>query len=293
MKNKTVIFNHIPKTAGLTLSDIMKKQYSNNRIFLTLDYNGKTWEGGRVQAIKYFIDLPDYRRNEFNLITGHSALELFNSVIDPIGLVMLREPVNRVLSLYSYMRKMKWHKFYDITNRYSLYECYKNKFHLEWNELYNGQFSSLVSTISKINFNSTNFFYDDFERIIVFLKEYCLVGLVEKFDESLNLFANYLNWNKSYYYSKINVTKDKPVIDPKTIEIVKYYNKDDIYLYNYFSNNFDNLMTNMDIKFKNNVQSFKSRNQLIMPLLLFNKQFNYYKRRLPQKFKTYFSKNPF
>ena len=138
-----------------------------------MDYNGKTWEGGRVQAIKYFIDLPDYRRNEFNLITGHSALELFNSVIDPIGLVMLREPVNRVLSLYSYMRKMKWHKFYDITNRYSLYECYKNKFHLEWNELYNGQFSSLVSTISKINFNSTNSFYDDFERIIVFLKEYC------------------------------------------------------------------------------------------------------------------------
>jgi len=287
MNNKTVIFNHIPKTAGLTLSEIMKKQYSTERTFSTLDYNGKNWEGGRRQAIKHFMDLPKFERFNFDFITGHSALELFNFVNNPIGLVMLRDPVDRVLSLYSYVRRMKWHKFYKIANQYSLYDCYKNKLHDEWDELYNGQFSSLVSTINKISFDSKIILNDDYERIKVFLKEYCLVGIVERFDESLNLFGEYLNWNKNLFYSKINVSNDKPVINPKTIEIIKKYNQNDINLYNYCSNNFDNLINSMDNKFIKKVQSFTSKNQLIMPLLVFNNQLNYYIRRIPTKLKSY------
>ena len=293
MINNTVIFNHIPKTAGLTLSDIMKKQYSINRRFSTLEFNGKNWEGGRGEAIKYFMELPDYKRYNFDLITGHSALKLFNFVQNPIGLIMLRDPVDRVLSLYSYVRRMKWHNFHKVANQYSLYDCYKNNLHLEWNELYNGQSSSLLSTIKNIKFDSTKILYNDIVQIKYFLKEYCLVGLVERFDESLILFGEYLHWNKNLFYSKINVSNDKPAINPKTIEIIKQYNEDDIYLYNYFLNNFDNLINSMDAKFKNKLKSFRSKNQLIMPLLLFKKQFNYYIRRIPQKFKSDFKINFF
>ena len=54
MDEKTVIFNHIPKNAGLTLSSILEKQYSKKRIFSTLG-----WKGGRNEAIDYFKRAKD------------------------------------------------------------------------------------------------------------------------------------------------------------------------------------------------------------------------------------------
>jgi hypothetical protein len=288
MTSKTVIFNHIPKTAGLTLSAIMNKQYSKDRVFSTLDLKGVNWKGGRREAIDYFKNLSNFEQNQFDLITGHSALELFNALEFPIVLIMLRYPVERVMSLYSYVRRKSWHEFYQVTNQYSLVECFENNIHNEWKELSNGQSSSLVNTINKITVDSIDSHIDNLEEVKLFLLKFCLVGLVEKFDESLVLFRERLSWKNNIYYHKINVSKKTPELNPETREIILEYNKDDLDLYNFAVQYFDDLVNSMEINFKEKVQIFKSRNKLVMPLLVLSNRLNYYVKRISERIKFKF-----
>jgi uncharacterized protein YeeX (DUF496 family) len=279
--NNTVIFNHIPKTAGLTLSAIIRKQYSKDREFSTLG-----WDGGRREAINYFKNISETKRNKFSLITGHSALELFNFVKSPIILIMLRHPVDRVISLYSYVKRKSWHKFYNITNQYSLSECYENNIHHDWKELSNGQSLSLISIINKINFDSNNCDIDNLEELKLFMERFCLVGLVEKFDESLILFRERLNWMNNIYYHKINVSREKPDLNPKIRQIILDYNKTDYELYNYTLQNFEDLVNSLNTNFNKRVESFKSKNEFLMPLMIFKNILNYYVRRISNQLKT-------
>tara|TARA_B100001971_G_C18151913_1_gene516326 strand:+ start:276 stop:1127 length:852 start_codon:yes stop_codon:yes gene_type:complete len=279
--NNTVIFNHIPKTAGLTLSAIIRKQYSKDREFSTLG-----WDGGRREAINYFKNISETKRNKFSLITGHSALELFNFVKSPIILIMLRHPVDRVISLYSYVKRKSWHKFYNITNQYSLSECYENNIHHDWKELSNGQSLSLISIINKIKFDSNNCDIDNLEELKLFMERFCLVGLVEKFDESLILFRERLNWMNNIYYHKINVSREKPDLNPKIRQIILDYNKTDYELYNYTLQNFEDLVNSLNTNFNKRVESFKSKNEFLMPLMIFKNKLNYYVRRISNQLKT-------
>ncbi len=281
MINNTVIFNHIPKTAGLTLSAIIRKQYSKDREFSTLG-----WDGGRREAINYFKNISETKRNKFSLITGHSALELFNFVKSPIILIMLRHPVDRVISLYSYVKRKSWHKFYNITNQYSLSECYENNIHHDWKELSNGQSLSLISIINKIKFDSNNCDIDNLEELKLFMERFCLVGLVEKFDESLILFRERLNWMNNIYYHKINVSREKPDLNPKIRQIILDYNKTDYELYNYTLQNFEDLVNSLNTNFNKRVESFKSKNEFLMPLMIFKNKLNYYVRRISNQLKT-------
>ena len=52
MDNRTIIFHHIPKTAGLTLNTIIQRQFSVKTIFSTLG-----WESGRKEAMSIFKNL--------------------------------------------------------------------------------------------------------------------------------------------------------------------------------------------------------------------------------------------
>tara|TARA_Y100000310_G_scaffold110691_1_gene109128 strand:+ start:768 stop:1619 length:852 start_codon:yes stop_codon:yes gene_type:complete len=278
MRNKTVIFNHIPKTAGLTLSAMLEKQYSKDRIFSTLG-----WEGGRREAIEYFKNLSESERNKYYSITGHSALELFNYIQYPLVLIMFRHPVDRVISLYSYVRRNTWHEFHKITNQYSLPECYDNKIHHQWKELSNGQSSSLVSAINKIRVDSIESNVDDLDKVKLFIKEFCLVGLLERFDESLIFFGESLGWEKNLYYYKINVSREKPDNNHKIKDIILKYNQVDYDLYNYSVQYFEDLVNSEDENFQEKLKSFQSKNGLVMPLLILNNKLNYYVRRTLKK----------
>jgi hypothetical protein len=279
MNNKTVIFNHIPKTAGLTLNSIIEKQYLDKRIFSTLD-----WKGGRREAIKYFKSLPESERMKYCLITGHSSLELFNYLRSPVVLVMFRNPVERVISLYSYVKRRPRHEFHTITNHYSLLECYEKNIQNEWKELSNGMSTSMAGLINKIRIDLIDENIDKLERTKYFLQKFCLVGLVEKFDESLVLFSEHLNWKNNLYYYKKNVSQGKIDQNEKLKEIILKYNKEDFDLYKFVENHFLNLVNNQNSKYQQRVKSFKLINEFSKPILLVkNKFYNYMSRY----YKTY------
>jgi len=62
MNNKTVIFNHIPKTAGLTLSEIMKNNIQLNEHFqhwTIMVKTGKEEEDKQSNILWIFLNLKD------------------------------------------------------------------------------------------------------------------------------------------------------------------------------------------------------------------------------------------
>jgi hypothetical protein len=88
-KYKRLCFLHIPKTAGTSISSILSRWYPENLIFQggnKLDYN------------KYCKD----EISEYRLYKGHIQFIYANPSLpsDTLFVTLLREPLERVISLY-------------------------------------------------------------------------------------------------------------------------------------------------------------------------------------------------
>ena len=96
MTREALIFLHIPKTAGTTLNRIIEWQYNPLSIF-TIDPH-------RIRAtVDRFKTLSEQRRRQLRVVRGHMPYGIHKFL--PQGgtyITMLREPVARVLSSYSF-----------------------------------------------------------------------------------------------------------------------------------------------------------------------------------------------
>ena len=91
---ETLIFLHIPKTAGSTLNFILDAHYTPENSFAT----SQTWlhpEG----SLDGFEMLTETERARIELLNGHMGLGLHRHLPQPARyLTVLRDPVERVLS---------------------------------------------------------------------------------------------------------------------------------------------------------------------------------------------------
>jgi hypothetical protein len=95
--NKTLLFLHIPKAAGTTLSRIAERHVPAGRQYLL---------GPRSQeAVQRFNEWPAARRARYRLISGHFPYGMHEQVPGPSRyMTMLREPIVRVLSFHAFVR---------------------------------------------------------------------------------------------------------------------------------------------------------------------------------------------
>lgn len=104
--NRKLIFIHIPKTGGKTLSRFLRNQYQS-KIHVNSPESKKIADlfDMEVQIVRKIIFM-DYLQNGYNFISGHIALfpefwemkEKFNYS----AIIMLRDPVDRYFSHYFY-----------------------------------------------------------------------------------------------------------------------------------------------------------------------------------------------
>src|SRR5438874_1730089 len=101
-RDEVLLFLHIPKTGGSTLSKILERQYPRAQT-LTLD----------DQKIAQFKTLPVAERGRYCLVKGHLHFGLHHFIPRPSTYItLLREPVERVLSFYHYARSTPDHYLY-------------------------------------------------------------------------------------------------------------------------------------------------------------------------------------
>lgn len=92
-----------------------------------------------------------------------------------------------------------------------------------------------------------------------------IVGLQEKFDETLILIRQNLGWKMPFYtkknMSKTNI-KNRKFKSNKAVEIIKYYNRLDMELHRYVSERFENFIHNQKVNFQLDLQIFKALNMI-------------------------------
>lgn len=94
LAGRTLVFLHIPKTAGQTIHHALARAVGGERHVspVRLNSQASAWEGRRMP--------PGYR-----LYSGHLDWHELDTLEDPFTFTVLREPRERIASFYFYLRK--------------------------------------------------------------------------------------------------------------------------------------------------------------------------------------------
>jgi hypothetical protein len=208
--NIELVFLHIPKTAGTSFSNILKQVYGSKSV-ARIDINKNEIIINENQSLNHKI-----LKRKIKVVHGHfSYKKLFESFVlsnDIPVVTWLRDPVERVISNYFYLKEKMLEKLNDK----------------------NGDFgfgNRMIKTIEEFALFERNQ-----NRMSKFLKgadisKMFYVGLVEDFETDLQELAKKLNWEK-YQQIKVNESNSKSFdIDEDTKDLIRKCNPEDVELY--------------------------------------------------------------
>ncbi|SDN60276.1 Sulfotransferase family protein [Paenibacillus sp. yr247] len=258
-QKEVILFIHIDKTAGQTLTKIIEDQYHISEVYkLKKPFTLETLlnEISKAKASKigcYFEHLEAYLNQvpkgdtNINCIYGHIYFGAHRFLNKPYTYItMLREPIDRVISHYYYLQGKNHFK----TNT-SFEDFISDNLNRNVQTQYiSGQFTPKdTPDIQKAKENIDKYF--------------SIVGITEMFDESLFLMKKQFGW-QDINYSKKNVTVNRPSRDQlskEIIDLVKRHNELDIELYDYARNMLEQKIHTLDDQSKQELHFFIQNQQ--------------------------------
>ncbi len=244
-----LIFLHLPKTAGSTLARVIERQYPAAAV-LSL-YDSATGEELRC--------VPEDRMRRVRVVMGHFYFGAHRFASRPARYVtVLRDPIERVISHYYYVRRDFTHYLHGVAQELSLADyvrsCNLAEPNNDQTRLLCGEYQGAIPTtcieamlpVAKAN-----------------LREHCaVVGLTEDFDRSLLLIKRWLGW-KYPFYERQNVTSGRPRradLPADTLRVLQEYNRLDIELYAYARALFQEQVSREGAWFERQLRAFKQLN---------------------------------
>lgn len=101
---RRLLFDHLPKCAGTTITAYLLLHYPRRHVFTT---NGQRPHN---LLVREFRSLSQTSRYHYHLVHGHLANELMDYVHpDTLALTVFREPIDRIISHYFYVKRDRRH----------------------------------------------------------------------------------------------------------------------------------------------------------------------------------------
>jgi hypothetical protein len=250
VQDRTIIFLHIPKTAGRTLHRIIARQVDPAALYAT-------WQSVS-QVADEFVALPAERKKQLRVISGHVRYGLHLHMPQrAVYITLLRDPVERVISHYYYVLRHPEHWLHDeiMSNQMSLKDYVTSGICIE---LENDQVR-LLSGVSE--WPATEAMLEQARQNMQ--KAFAFVGLSERFDESVILLQQMFGWNTPYYV-RANVGANRPrraTIPADTIAAIEAQNRLDAALYAYAREQFEELIRQQPESFHQEVARFRRQNR--------------------------------
>ena len=221
--DNAILFVHIPKNAGTTLASIIEYQYIDTYLYSML----------------WCDDLPAEEKERIILIKGHFHFGIHETLPHPkySYFIILRDPIDRVLSHYYYIKNTIQHQLHEEISNIDLLEFVSNpKYDIE---IYNLQTRYLIpdklQDLPKSEHNIIKYFSDlDFEVAKYnLINHFNFIGIAERFDESIILLNRIMNWNVKDYklQNKSSNRLSVSEVSNEVLEIIKKKNEYDIKIY--------------------------------------------------------------
>ena len=133
---ETVIFLHVPKTAGTTLNRLIEWEYPILQMY-SVDPVFSAW------SRKHLRKLSVRRLRQIRMLKGHMVFGMHEILPQPASYItVLRDPINRVLSAFYFMHNYRLHPYYwNFRRRYPTLDDFVHRsprkmsnarFWLEW-----------------------------------------------------------------------------------------------------------------------------------------------------------------
>lgn len=214
-KNETdsvAIFIDIPLTGGDAIHHIINNHYNINYLNF---------------GIYWSCDIPIEQKKRIEVIRGHENFGIHKCLPHKkyTYMTMLRDPIERVISTFYYIRATKECIEHDLFNQITLYDYVTRKDldYLTCNLQTRYLSDSYSDNLESAKYNLKNFFN--------------VVGIAERLNDTLFIIEKELSW-KVDNYKNINTLFTKQSlseIDIEIINIIKEKNQNDIMLYNFAS----------------------------------------------------------
>lgn len=230
--DESVIFLHVPKTAGTTLNRLIEWEYPVRQMY-SVDPVLFKWSGAHLRK------LPPSRLRGIRMFKGHMLFGLHEILPQPSTYItVLREPVDRVLSAYYFMRSYKLHPLYWKMRRE------------------NWSLDDFIHRSQRTNVQSKIIAGAEYEKpcteeiaaraLANIDKHFSVVGLSERFEESLALMKLRYGWKLSSY-SSFNITRSRPKkrdLPQATLDLIVQKNSFDVTLYDIAAKRFEEAVQN-------------------------------------------------
>jgi hypothetical protein len=223
-RDKALIFLHLPKCGGTTLNRIIEWEYDPMRVF-SIDPVLHLWSFQKLNR------WSPKRLERMQVFKGHMPFGIHKRLPQPSTYItFLRDPVERVISGYYFMRNYPLHPHHRSVSKLTLEEFVR-----VWPN-HNVQCKYISGRPFVGNFHAG----DCDEEVLAAAKEnlnryFSLVGITERFDEGLAILKIMFGWHISKY-AKFNVTKTRQAkknLPAATVELIAAREKYDMALYEY------------------------------------------------------------
>jgi len=215
----TLVYLHIPKCAGSTMMSLLRANYGKG--FHRVG-NGGGW--------RKFHKRPAGQRERITCLTGHMPWGVqVGTVPGPYQTAtMLRHPVDRVISLYWFVRRFPKHRWHSFAKHKKLAVFATS-----------GAFADIDNGITrwlagcedcgslKVKHQLT---VKHLDRALMHLQGMAAVGFVSSFDRSVQRFADTFGWQHTAYKRKM-VGKKHRAATAEERQAIAEYNRFDMAIY--------------------------------------------------------------
>jgi hypothetical protein len=216
-----VIFLHIPKAAGNTIRSVALRNYPIRSV---LAMPHKVHPG-----IAAFNNTPPEKLAAVQFMYGHVAFGIHERFPDKSKyMTFLRDPVERVLSFWRFIRGNPNHRLYMVANKFNTLR-----------EFLEAEITPEISNLQTVAISGKALASADCSELDYQLatsnlqSSFSVIGIVEEFDRSLALCSATFGW-KDPIWNQLNRSAfhlERSDVDPADLALIQSLNEYDIRLY--------------------------------------------------------------